>query len=498
MLKDISESPLYKIANPKSIVVFGASSDPTSMGTIQLSVLMDLGFKGKIYPVHLRDRIIMGLKAYKDVMEIPEVPDLALIVVPTKVVAEILRSCGEKGIRSAIVVSAGFKEMGEEGRRMEQELVDIAKRYGIRFLGPNCIGVANPHERLNTTFFKYGAKPGFIGMASQSGSFVTQMFEYLNLFGMGFSTAFSVGNEANIDIVDCLEYLSLCPNTRVITLYIEGVKRGKEFVEVAKEVSLKKPVVAYYVGGTKTGKKAGMGHTGAVAGPDVLYDGAFKQAGVIRANSIMELFQIAWGFGTLPIPQGNRVVVQTHSGGPGAAAADAVGRVGLEMPDLSPHLVTRLKEYLPSTANVKNPVDLTFSKNLMAYYNELPKLLLEAEETDILYFYALLPQERLRNLLRSMGVEEEERLMEMAREAMDGQAKFLRGLMDGLQKPIVCFNYRDLCDPYVSCLIENHVPVFMDPVMGARVIRAMADYKAWKENRMRALENQKGGEKDEK
>ncbi|MFN3534807.1 MAG: CoA-binding protein, partial [Desulfatiglandales bacterium] len=311
MLGDMKESPLYKIANPNSIAVFGASSDPSSMGSIQLAALMDLGFKGKIYPVHPRDKVIMGLKAYKNIAEVPERPDLALIVVPTRIVKEILSSCGEAGVRHAIVVSGGFKEMGKEGALLEEEVKETAKRYGIRFLGPNCIGVANPHAKLNTTVFRYGAEAGSLGMASQSGSFVTQMFDYLHIFNMGFSTAFSVGNEADIDIVDCLEYLALCPNTKVIALYIEGIKRGRRFLEVAREVSLRKPIVAYYVGGTETGKRAGIGHTGAMAGPEILYDSAFRQSGVVKANSVTELFHICWAFQNLPLPPGKRVVVQT-------------------------------------------------------------------------------------------------------------------------------------------------------------------------------------------
>lgn len=482
MAEDITKSPLYKIANPQSIVVFGASSDPTSMGSIQLNALMDLGFKGKIYPVHPRDKIIMGLKAYASVQDLPEVPDLALIVVPTKIVGEILRYCGEKGIRHAIVVSGGFKELGEEGARLEEELKEIAKVYGIRFLGPNCIGVANPYARLNTTIFKYTAPPGYIGMASQSGSFVTQMFDYIKLFNMGFSTAFSVGNEADLDLVDCLQYFALCPHTKVITLYIEGIRRGRQFVEIAREVSLSKPIVAYYAGGTNTGKRAGLGHTGAVAGPEKLYEGAFKQAGIIKANNVQELFLIAWAFQNLPLPKGNRVVVLTHSGGPGAAAADACGRAGLEMPELNKELVEKLKNYLPSTANLKNPVDATFSKNMIVYYTELPQIILDHSTTDVLFYYSFMPQERVKAILKEMNIKEEQ-MEEMAKEILKEQTELIRSIMLKTQKPIMCFNFRDPRDPYVAALIERNIPVFSDPHLGAKAIKALLDYWVWRNNR---------------
>ena len=267
--------------------------------------------------------------------DLPEVPDLAVIVLPTHVVNETLEACGKKGIRQAVVVSGGFKEVGGGGGELEAELKQIADVYDMKILGPNCLGVANPHYNINTTFVPNEGLPGFVGLASQSGSFVTQLFEYLSGFGLGFSTAFSVGNEAVLDIVDCMEYLGACPHTKVIALYVEGIRRGRAFIEAARAIVPHKPIVAFYVGGSKAGKAAGFSHTGAMAGPDALYDGMFRQAGIIRARSVVELFDFCWVLGALPIPEGNRVVIQTHSGGPGAAAADACGRAGLRLSTLS-------------------------------------------------------------------------------------------------------------------------------------------------------------------
>ena len=239
MLKSITESPLYPIVNPKSIAFFGASNNISAMGTTQLNSLMDLGFEGAIYPVHPKEDTVQGLKAYRSVFDLPEVPDLAILVLPTRIVSKTLLECGKKGIKHAIIISGGFGEAGKKGKALEAELIEIADTYGIRFIGPNCLGVTNSHHKLNTTFLRYEGPAGFVGMASQSGSFVTQMFDYLRRRGLGFSTAFSVGNEANVDIVDCIKYLGACPHTKVIALYIEGIRNGRAFIKAVSYTHLR-------------------------------------------------------------------------------------------------------------------------------------------------------------------------------------------------------------------------------------------------------------------
>src|SRR6056297_2287178 len=213
MTQTVENSPLYKIANPQSIAFFGASNRYTAMGTAILSSVAGMGYEGRVYPVHPREETVLGYTAYTSVLDLPETPDLAFIVLPTHLVPEVIEACGRKGIKQAVVVSGGFKEMGADGASLEEKLKSAAAAYGIRFLGPNCIGVVNTHRKLNATFLPCENPPGFIGMASQSGSFITQMFAYLQRFGLGFSTGFSVGNEADIDIVECMQYLAACPNT---------------------------------------------------------------------------------------------------------------------------------------------------------------------------------------------------------------------------------------------------------------------------------------------
>jgi len=475
MIKTLEESPLYPIANPNSVVFFGASNQVTSMGTNLLASLQSAGFEGPVYPVHYREDRVLGLKAYRTVMDLPEVPDMAVIVLPTRIVNETLEACGRKGIRRAIIVSGGFRELGGEGIALETELKQIVRRYGMRVLGPNCLGVANLHRHLNTTFIPYEGPAGFIGMASQSGSFVTQMFDYLARLGLGFSTAFSVGNEADMDLIDAMEYLALCPHTRVIALYIEGVRRGKAFMEAARSIAPHKPMVALYVGGSEAGRQAGFSHTGAMAGPDDLYDGMLRQSGIIRARSVTELFDFCWVLGGLTLPKGPRVVIQTHSGGPGAAAADACGRAGLELPSLSEDTVRGLAPFVPHTGSVNNPVDLTFTKNPNDFYSRIPGILLQEEMMDILLIYFLTPTPVIQRGLRQMGLRPEQ-IAQQTAALLEEHGEAVARLVREHTKPVVGYTFRSMEDPSIQGLTRRGIPVFPGPERAARAIAALVEY----------------------
>ncbi|MCJ7772501.1 MAG: CoA-binding protein, partial [Desulfobacterales bacterium] len=471
----IKESPLFKIANPESIAMFGASNNITSMGSIMLNSLLSIGYEGTIYPVHLKEETVQNLKAYKNVLDLPEIPDLAIIVLPTHIVCETMDQCGRKGIKHAVVVSGGFKEVGTQGKHTENELIQIAGKYGIRFLGPNCLGIANPHRKLNPTPFIYEGLPGFIGMASQSGSFVTQMFDYLNRLGLGFSSAFSVGNEANIDIIDCMKYLGACPNTKVISMYIEGIKQGKAFIETARSIIPHKPIVALYVGGSETGKQAGFSHTGAMAGPDRLYDGIFRQSGVIRAQSITELFDFCWALSSLPSDVGRKVIIQTNSGGPGATAADAIGREGMKLPPLSKKTNDKLSSFIPHTGSVKNPVDITFSRNQMDFYTSIPEILLEEENADILMVYFLAPTNMIKQMLLKMGVSKNE-LNNNLDEIIKKNSDAFVSMLDKHKKPVVGYTYNSIQDHFIRALVDRGIPIFPDPKRAAKAIGAVLQY----------------------
>jgi acyl-CoA synthetase (NDP forming) len=475
MLKDIKESSLFPIVNPGSIAFFGASNRFTAMGTNQLFSLMDLGFKGKIFPVHPSETNVLGLKAYRSVMDLPEVPDLAVMVLPTDLVLQTMEECGRKGIRNAIVVSGGFKEVGGGGVKLEKKLLDIAGQYGIRFLGPNCLGVANPHHKFNVTFLPFEGRPGFIGLASQSGSFITQMFGYLDRFGLGFSSGISVGNEADTDIVDCMEYLAACPHTRVISLYIETIRRGREFVDSARSIVPAKPIVAYYAGGSDAGRRASLSHTGAMAGPDPLYDGVFRQSGVIRAHSIPELFDYCWVLGTCPRPESNRVIIQTHSGGPGAAAADACSRAGIALPNLSGETLEKIASMVPHTGSVNNPVDLTFSRNPLDFFSAIPDALLGDKEIDGLLVYLLAPKQSISRTMQSMGVSPEQ-IPELTEKLYDDQGGLLSGLIKKYRKPLIGFTFQNHQDLFIRKLTQHGIPVFPSPERAARAMAALVKY----------------------
>ena len=480
MPSSIQDSPLYKIANPESIAFFGASNNPSAMGTSILNSIQAFGFTGPIYPVHPKEKQVQGLNAFPSVADLPRTPDLAVLVLPTGIVAETLDACGKKGIRHAIVVSGGFTEIGADGIRLQQELSAVAQQHGIRFLGPNCIGVVNSHHRLNSTFLPYDTRPGFIGMASQSGSFITQMFDYLDRFGLGFSAGFSVGNEADIDLVDCLHYLARCPNTRVIALYIESIRRGREFIEAARTIAPLKPIVAYYVGGSEEGRQAGFSHTGALAGPDRLYAGIFRQSGVIRAASIAELFDFCWVLGACPVPSGRDVVIQTHSGGPGAVAADACGRSGLALPGLDDDTLAKLEPYVPHTGSCRNPIDLTFTRNPLDYYLKIPEILLESPACHSVLTYFLVPSKTVRQSLELMGVATDQ-LEAETEKVLASIAEAIAALPAKHAKPFIGFSFRNQKDPFTQMLYERGLPVLPDPTRAARALAALSTYRRLKE-----------------
>ncbi len=483
----IQESPLYPIANPKSIAFFGASNSPLAMGTNILRSILSFDYAGTIYPIHPKEEQVQNINAFQHVSELPHIPDIAFIVLPTTLVSQTLEACGKKGIRHAVIVSAGFTEVGGQGSALQEELIQVAKKYGIRFLGPNCIGMVNSHLNLNATFLPYDAGKGFIGMASQSGSFITQMFSYMKRFGIGFSTGFSVGNQADINFVECLNYLGACPNTKVIALYIESIKNGRAFIDAARAIVPHKPIVAVYIGGSEEGRKAGLSHTGALAGPDALYNGVFRQSGIIRADSIEELFDFCMTFGMTSPAKGNRAIIQTHSGGPGAAAADACGRNGIKLPQLSSDTLEKLKSFVPHTGSVANPVDLTFTKNPLDFFQTIPTILLEDKNMDGLLIYFLASTQMIQAGLEQFGLPKEAARKE-ARKIITEQTKAVADLNRYSSKPIIGFSFLNRNDSrLIRELQDSGVPILPSPERGARAMSALITYQQLKEKLMASI-----------
>jgi acyl-CoA synthetase (NDP forming) len=317
-------------------------------------------------------------------------------------------------------------------------------------------------------------------MASQSGSFITQMFDYLDGFGLGFSTAISVGNEADIDIVDCLRHLGKCAHTRVIALYIESIRRGREFIRAARAIAPRKPIVAYYVGGSAGGRKAGLSHTGALAGPDRLYSGIFRQSGILRARSMAELFDFCWVLGACRPPAGNRVIIQTHSGGPGAVAADTCSRAGLVLAEISERTRERLADFIPHTGSIANPVDLTFAKNQMDFFEMIPGILLEDETADGLLVYFLGSSAVLARGLEGMGVPAE--LVDAkAGELMAAQADAVGETAGRRDRPLIGFTFCRPENTLIHRLQANGIPVLPGPERAARAFAALNEYRLLRE-----------------
>jgi acyl-CoA synthetase (NDP forming) len=301
------------------------------------------------------------------------------------------------------------------------------------------------------------------------------MFSYLGRYGLNFSTGFSVGNEANIDIVECMEYLAQCPNTRVIGLYIETIRRGRAFIEAARRIAPQKPIVAYYTGGTEAGRRAGLSHTGALAGADRVYDGVFRQSGVLRAHSIESLFDYCWCLGTCPVPRSNRVFILTNSGGPGAVAADACARAGLELPAVADSTRQRLSEFVPRTASLNNPVDLTFTRNNLDYFESIPAALQEDEKMDALLMYLMMPRRNIVLAMESMGVAKEKIPGEVEK-FMDGQSAELARMMKESAKPWIAFSYYSQENRFIRKLYEAGAPVLPGPHRAADALGALWRY----------------------
>ena len=387
---------LHGFLNPKSVALYGANNKGSSLAGLQIMNLIKSGYNGKVYPIHLKLEFVMGFKAYKTISHVPEIPDLVIIVLPANLVPQIFRECGEKGVKRIVLISGGFRELiGSRKNTLTEDINTIAKKYGIRFIGPNCLGVFNnwygPEEENKSfnIFIWENLKRSKFSIASQSGTLSCHIWYDPENLDLGLSRSLSVGNEANIDIVDCLEYYKNDPYTEIIGLYIEELKRGKRFLELAREVSRKKPIIGIYVGGSKAGNRALQSHTGALAGDSRIFNALFKETGIIKTDYVQEFLDIALILSRGILPKGNRLGIITNSGGPGAMVANNAEKHGLIIPELSKGLQEKLKEILPITASFKNPIDCTFDMNLPYFYVSLPELLMKSGEVDAIIQYGV-------------------------------------------------------------------------------------------------------------
>ncbi|TKJ41506.1 acyl-CoA synthetase [candidate division LCP-89 bacterium B3_LCP] len=376
-------STLDPIFRPRSIAVIGASRKKGSIGRNILHNLIEFEFNGPVFPINPQANVIHSIKCYPSLQDVPDEVDLAIIVVPKSLANKAVEDCGKKGVKGIIMITAGFKEVGGDGLEREREIGKILKKYQMRMVGPNCMGVINTHPdfNLDATFAPSFPAVGNIGFLSQSGALGAAILEHANELNLGISQFVSVGNKLDISGNDIVHYWAQDEQTKVILLYLESFGNPRVFTQLAREIVKKKPIICVKSGRTRAGAKAASSHTGALAGMDVGTHALFEQCGVLRVNTVEELFDLAQAFSRQPIPKGKRVAILTNAGGPGIMATDATVSVGLEMAKFSKDTVSKLREFLSTEASFSNPLDMIASANEEGYFKSL-KILLADEGVD--------------------------------------------------------------------------------------------------------------------
>ncbi len=443
---------------PEAIAVIGASANPSKLGHGVLSNLIESGYGGDLYPINLRARTILGLRCYPSVLEVPGPIDLVVVVVPSRVVASVLEESGQKGVKGAIIISAGFKEAGGEGASMEQDLLDIANRYGMRIIGPNCLGIIVPSVPMNASFASGMPQVGTIAFTSQSGALCTAILDYALAENIGFSHFVSLGNKADVDEAALLTAWAEEEQTNVVIAYVEGLNDGRAFMAAASQAAREKPVIAVKAGRTASGARAVSSHTGSLAGSDAAYDAAFAQSGVIRAASVQELFDYSTAFAYQPLLQGNRIAIITNAGGPGVMATDALEQNGLVLAQLGAETKAALEAALPPAASIHNPVDVLGDARAERYGAAL-KSVLEDQGVDGV-IVILTPQ------LMTEVQETAKTLIEVGRNAA---------------KPVMsCWMGKQVVWVALDLLARNQIPNYPFPERAISALGAMYRYWSWR------------------
>jgi acetyltransferase len=478
---------LDKFLTPESIAIYGANNKGAGIGSIQLMGLIISGFKGNIYPIHLKLDSVMGFKAYKSIKDVPEVPDLVIVILPPKIVPQIFRECGEKGVKRIVLISGGFRELSsEKSQSLSDQIKEIADKYNMRFIGPNCLGIYNswiyPEEEeraLNTAIWEK-QKRGHFSIASQSGTLASHIFFDPENLDLGISKSLSLGNEANIDVVDCLEYYKEDEKTKAIGIYIEELKRARKFLKICKEITPKKPIIAIYVGGSQAAQRAVQSHTGSLAGNANIYNAAFKEAGIIKTELVEEFLHLARVATKGILPKGRRLGIVTNSGGPGVMIANHAEKEGLKVPQLSEELQEELDEYLIPTASAKNPIDTTFDMNFQNYYINIPKTLMKSGEIDAIIMYGAFGfQDVLRNLLENERVAKYEDFPDQIKQDLPMEKMFVSPILKESKKhsiPIFFVNPQNYNSPWSKKIRSTGAILFKYWDNPVRVLSKLCDY----------------------
>ncbi len=382
-LLNLKKHPLTSFFLPNSVALVGASERLGSVGRKILENLLQAGFKGQIYAVNHRQENVLGRPAYKSVLDLPETVDLVVVTTPAPSVYKIIQQCIEKRIPSAVVISAGFKELGAEGQKLENDIISLA-RGQIRLLGPNCLGLMNPLIGLNATFARSIAKTGQVAFLSQSGALCTAILDWSLKQSFGFSGFVSVGSMADIGWGDLIDYFGADEATRSIVIYMESIGNARAFLSAAREVSLNKPIIVIKAGRTLAAATAAASHTGSLTGSDEVLDAAFRRCGVLRVNEISEIFYMADILSKQDLPKGRRLAIVTNAGGPGVLATDALVLGGGELAEISEKTLNQLDQILPAAWSHANPIDILGDASAERFTQTLKCVLNESESDAVL------------------------------------------------------------------------------------------------------------------
>jgi acetate---CoA ligase (ADP-forming) len=448
---------LKMLTEPRGVAVIGASTDPAKLGYQVLNNVIQYGYEGGIYPVNPTAPEILGKKAYPSVLDCPDPVDLAVILVPNKAVPAVLEQCGQRGLKGAVIITAGFREVGPTGKALEQQVIDIAKQYGMRLIGPNVLGIIDTVAKLNASFAAGMPRRGKIAFMSQSGALCTSILDMALGQGIGFSRFYSIGNKADINELDLITTWAEDSETRAIMAYLEGITNGPEFIQTASEVTRHKPIIAIKSGTTSAGSKAVSSHTGTLAGSEAAYDAAFKQSGIIRAGSVQDLFDIAQAFARQPLINGDNIGVITNAGGPGIMASDAIEHAGLKLAQLTNETKQALQAKLPPAASVANPVDVLGDAYADRYAMAIETVLADPNVDALMV--VLTPQTMTQ---------------------IPETAEALGTISKKYGKPVFgAFMGDQAIGPGVEMMRSHSVPNYQVPERAVKAMAAMRDYRTW-------------------
>jgi len=456
---------LVPFFRPNAVAVVGASREPAGIGHRVLEGMIRAGYRGAIYPVNPKAPDVAGLRAYPSVRELPAQVDLAVIAVPAGAVMRVVDDCAAVGVRALVIISAGFAEVGGDGVALQKALVEKVRGYGMRMVGPNCLGLLNAEQavRLNASFSPIFPPPGRVAMSSQSGAVGLAVLGAAARYGLGFSTFVSVGNKADVSGNDLLQYWEHDPNTDVILLYLESFGNPRRFSRIARRVSRRKPVVVLQSGLTRSGGRAAGSHTAALATNATAVEALFRQTGIVRAGSLEEMFDLALTLGSQPLPRGPRVAIVTNAGGPGILSADAGEAGGLTVPEPSPELRKRLAELLPGAASLGNPIDLIAAAGSEAYRLAIETVLSSGEFDSLLVLYTPVGLADFRDVQRAIT---------------DGVTAARKAGATG--RPVLaCVLGQEQHRTHLECTGER-IPCYPFPETPARVLGKVAAYGVWR------------------